>query len=277
MINLGEVARLNRDYNEEKRKIARKNFYKKKRKRKQIIKRFLKFAFLLISFMAIIISLVFLINKFWIVDRIIIEGENPYSEAEILDKGDIKKGESWLFFDTKGKEKLIYKTFNYVDEVKVSRKLPNDIKISIKAGEKDLYLEKDDKFYVASKRDKLIEIIDELPIETYGVSGVEFKISDEGRIIYDNESNIRKNNAKKIKDIIREKGLNNIKNINLSDEKYIYVNYDDRIKVNLGDAKDLEYKIETTKEIILNKIGNEDKGELDISNLMTENRSYFKK
>jgi hypothetical protein len=53
------------------------------------------------------------------------------------------------------------------------------------------------------------------------------------------------------------------------------INYDNRLKIEIGADEDLNYKVITAKEIIMNKIGSSEKGTLDLKNLKKENRSYF--
>ncbi|MBP3320559.1 MAG: hypothetical protein J6K87_02835, partial [Clostridia bacterium] len=71
------------------------------------------------------------------------------------------------------------------------------------------------------------------------------------------------------------KNLNLIKSIDISDKNNIILNYDNRINILFGDYKDIEYKILTISEIILNRINNTETGTLDTRELTETNRSYF--
>ena len=84
-----------------------------------------------------------------------------------------------------------------------------------------------------------------------------------------------KNIIHEISDACESKNLNLIKSIDISDKNNIILNYDNRINILFGDYKDIEYKILTISEIILNRINNTETGTLDTRELTETNRSYF--
>ena len=99
-------------------------------------------------------------------------------------------------------------------------------------------------------------------------------------IIYNVESYSQDNINYFVKSDSMEVYLNNIIDVNYAkkfDSLFVYIHYDEnnRINLNLGIYEGIDYKIKTAAEILNNKIGNNERGTLDLSAVPKENRSCF--
>ncbi len=254
-------------------KIVKRLRKKKSKKIKLLIKRI----FILFSCFSIIAVLFFainlLLNNFFSVHSITIEGNTKYDNSEIINCSEINNGSSLIFVNTYKAEEKIYKSLSYVDGVSVKKELPDKIKIIVDTANPAYSLCVENEYLIVSEKDKLLEKRAELPPEIINIIGAKISVSEIGKIVYENEN--LKGMFTNIANTFKNNGLNNIKEINVSDLENIAINYDNRVKIEIGGSENLDYKILTAKEIIMNKIGPSEKGTLDLKNITKENRSYF--
>ena len=124
-----------------------------------------------------------------------------------------------------------------------------------------------------SQKNKFIETRPEKSDDLINIVGT--NVSVNGSVVnYENKS--VSEILSKLAGSFRANGLS-LKEVDLTDMNNIIVNYDNRIRIEIGSEKDIEYKILTAKEIILKKLNNTDNGTLDVKNVKSENRSYFYK
>lgn len=254
-------------------KIVKLSKRKKSKKTRLLIRRI----FILILCAAVAASLFLgislLLTKVFSVHNITVEGDTIYSHEEITKYSEINRDSSFVFTNTRTAEEKIYNSLPYIDAVKVTKELPDKIKIAVEPAIAQYVLYSNNEYLIISQRDKLLEKCQELPPELIDIIGVKSSVSEMGKIVYENEK--IKNLFTEIANALKDKGLNGIKAIDISDTDNIIVNYDNRLKIEMGTGDDIEYKALTSKEIIMNKIGSTEKGTLNLKNLKKENRYYF--
>ena len=264
----------------EKRIVKRPRMKSRKKvnfKRRQKSKRFVNRIFIVLSFLGVLCGVIYglalLAGSLFRLNEITIEGNTVYSDTEILDVAGFSHGQGLLFLNTSEAEKNLYEKFPYIDEVRVHKQFPSKLQIDISMATRRFSIFKDDVFYVISEKGKLMETLPELPSETIELRGIEFEIDQNRKIVYTDSDS--KEMLVEIEKEVAEVGLNNIRIIDLSNPENMVINYDDRISIIIGSKEDLHYKIVTAKEIISNKINQFEKGELDLSYLTKDNKSYF--
>ncbi len=252
-----------------------KNKTHKKKYKKIIINRLSIIIFVLIILILLIFGFVKLTNKIFSVKNIISESNTKYTSQDIINNSGINIGDNLLFLDTKKARNNIYKNLSYIENIQIKKKFPDKIIINTSISEikYNLISQDNNKYYLISKNSKILETREENIPELVTLTGIKFFVSDLGDIVYE-DSNI-KNIIKKICDLCENKNLNLIKSIDFSDKFNIIINYDDRINILFGDSQDIEYKILTISEIILNRINNSEKGTLDVRELKNTSKSYF--
>lgn len=262
-----------------KEKRSKKILNKRRKKLKRVkamklwIRRFnlIFLCLFVLSFFCFVIY--FVLSKFLIVKNISVKGSNLYSDFEIINSSGIKVNDSILFLNTTQSEKNIFCSLAYAEKIRIKKQIPNKIEISVEDAEPLYLTEIEGQYVTVSKNGKLLEKRSEILPEIVCVISEDIFIDEDKKIGYKNSDT-----EKLIPEIIeafKNKGLNLIKQINLSDKDNITVNYDERISILLGCSDDIDYKVLTAKEIISNKIGVNEKGVLDLKNLKQENRSYF--
>ena len=251
----------------------RQNIKKKKIKNKKIRNRLIIICFVLGILLLIIFGINNVFNNFLGIKDIYCESNTKYTYEEIINSSEVKTGDNLLYLNKNKIKNNIYKKLSYIENVKIKKKFPNKIFIETELTNVKFNIFSENKYYLISKNSKILEEREEPITEYITIIGVNFSISDLGDMIYEDPD--IKNIIHEISDACESKNLNLIKSIDISDKNNIILNYDNRINILFGDYKDIEYKILTVSEIILNRINNTETGTLDTRELTETNRSYF--
>lgn len=214
----------------------------------------------------------FALDSVFKVKSISVLGSTLYDDSEVIDASGIKIGDSIIFKDLKFCEESIYRNLDYVDSAKISRDFFGNVTINLEPAKALFSLTQAEKYYVVSEKDKILDVLEEIPPEVVVAQGIKFEVS-ENRVKYDDE--IKKQLFFKILEQFKEYDLNYVKRINVTDIENLKVIYDDRLTILLGTEEELKYKISTAKEIITGKLSASEKGTLDFRDLNKENRTYF--
>ena len=212
------------------------------------------------------------VNLIFGVKEILVE-ESIYEKDDIISACEIRNGDNLLFIDISSCKKKILSKLPYVESVEISKIMPNKIKIKTEIAYPAYCVFDGESYLYISKNGKFLEKTQEFKESIPKVMISKFSVSKDGCISYENEkvSNI----IKEILDKLEKQNLSRPYEINVTDLSCITINYDGRINIILGDSNDLSYKISTLGEIIKYKIKDNEKGNLDISRLNENNRSYF--
>jgi len=178
-----------------------------------------------------------------------------------------------LFVDVSSCKKKILSKLPYVESVEISKILPNKVKIKTEVAYPAYCIFDGEFYFYISKSGKFLEKTQELKEGIPKVIVSKFSLSENGFICYENEET--SNLIKEIIEKLKEQNLSRSYEIDISNLSGIIIKYDDRINIILGNSSDLSYKISTLGEIIKNKIKDNEKGNLDMSRLNENNRSYF--
>lgn len=257
----------------------RKPIKKKSRKKATLMKRRLIFkrlslvALCLFVVFSVLWGICFLLSKIFSIKNISIQGDSGYSDSEVISASGLDTGSDMLFLNSKDVESKIYMSFPNIDEVKVSKKFPNKLVISLESATPAYYLETENEYLVISSKNKLLMRALDLPEGIVGIVGLEADIKKTGKIEYKNAE--LEHLVEEILNLFKDKGIENINEVDISDLQNITLMYDNRIRINIGNSDDMDYKILTVKEIINDKISKTEKGTLNLKDLKTENRTYF--
>lgn len=209
-------------------------------------------------------------------------GNTKYDEKEIIETTGISKNENIFLARKSSAEKKILNKYPYVEDVKVSFKIPDTITIKITEAV-GTYLIKinDEKYLLVSLKGRILDQTDnikgdyaDLPI----FIGPKIKSEEIGSYI-EYEDNTVVEIIDSITKVFADNGYQGITEIDATDTADISFTYKNRIKVKLGLPEDLDYKIRTAMTIITEKIDiNENssiEGELDVSRCNVTKKSYF--
>ena len=92
------------------------------------------------------------------VKSISVQGSTLYDDSEVIDASGIKIGDSIIFKNVKSCEESIYSNLDYVDSVKISRDFFGNITINLEPAKALFSIAQDEKYYLVSEKDKILEI-----------------------------------------------------------------------------------------------------------------------
>lgn len=255
------------------KKNLRKFRIQKRRKRQLMRRRLGIILAFLVTISACVYGIALVVSNVFCVKEITVEGNTLYGDREILSTIDINLGDNLMFLDTHKSEKKLYENFKYIDDSKICKEFPDKLKIILEMASPKTAVYKDDGFYIISEKNKLLDVVTELPSEVIEIKGIDFEVQDNTKIVYTNQE--QQKIAQQIRNEFSSTGLNSIKSIDLTALDNICINYDGRIDIVLGNSDDIHYKIVTVREIITHKLNQYEKGVLDLRKLPDNNKTYY--
>ena len=208
------------------------------------------------------------------IETIGVEGETRYDKSEIIKLSGVKKGENLFLSKTKSGEDAIEKSLPYIGSAVISKKIPNGIIINVSETYPDAQIESKEGYIVINLEGKVIDIVSN-PVENVcivksaslkdPVIGNKIEFYDEGnKVLFENLLNE-----------VRNCDISNVKVIDLSNPMHIFLDYDNRIKIELGSPDDANYKLRTAAVILRDELQQNDRGKLDVSLSVQNNKTYF--
>lgn len=254
---------------------------KKKRKKRKKSLLWLKFLLAIILFGAAITSLA--LSALFNISHIEVEGNGHYTEEDMLGAANITVGSNG--FRTIGSsvvsvltlrdgrtEKYILNNYPYVKEVKVQFILPNKILISLSEREPVCLVPFMGTYLLMDREGVIVD--NEVPLEKAVlpvVKGFEFQRYELGKklqLLDPEKQEVLSALFEAIDTSDRENSFElagRISHVDVSDLSKIRLLLDSRILVNLGDRKDLNYKVNFSKRIYQMNLKKDDKGVLDFT------------
>ena len=256
---------------EERQERVRK-LKRKRRFRKAIVIT----AFVLIA--CVVLSPVLLFGIFRITD-FAIEGETLYSGEEIIEASGISYGKSIFFADLDEAKVRIEKTLPYTNNVQFARRLPNTVVITLESTDKAYAVEKSEGIYAIVNRDfKVLEITGILPDGVVPVIGAAPEKAEIGMplsfVKEDEQSDATLNLIRNISAAVAESGLKDINLVSVRSRSNIYLIYQERIILRLGDSSDIDKKIVLGQKVISQE-DSIDAEKTGIINLTVPKKAYF--
>ncbi len=225
---------------------------------------------------ALIVCSLLSLTVFFKIDEIYVEGTTRYSAEAIIAESMIQKDDNLILCNTAPGEKKIVEKFPYVEDVDIKKKLFNKIAIVIKEAKPTSIIENNGKYYVLSKKNKIIEINDKKTYDIPIVLGVRLKNEKLCDYAEYNDDNIRKYIDEIMSDIDKY-NIKNIDAIDITSPTNIILYRKNGFKIIIGEPQNLDYKFRTIEELMLNNIPDNDEGVLDVSVVDKEGAQSFYK
>ena len=93
-----------------------------------------------LTFAIAIVAIIFVLSIFLRVEEIYVEGNEHYTDEEIIRAIDIEEGDNLFFFDRFGALSRVFAKLPYVEAVSVERTLPNKVTITVEESKALAYL-----------------------------------------------------------------------------------------------------------------------------------------
>ncbi len=246
-----------RDESFEKRHSRRQ----KKRRRAQLIRRFISFGLLGVILLCIILFFTPILN----IRNVSITGNSKIDTAQIEQSLGMVVGENLLLTRTNKIEDAIL-SFPYAETVTVKRKLiPPSIIIEIVECEPIAYIIHNKTFVIVNVNGKILEVTDQKP-ELMELTGLKLTSSNAGEIISLDDNG----KLKSVLDVLatfRKSGLmDGVTVINFEDMDNLTFNYQNRIDGICGSTSDLSHKLSLFREAITsNRLTENSRGTIDLT------------
>jgi len=268
--NVQKVSDYGDDYVETIFPPAKEPISAKKRKIRRIV------FYVVTVVMALIVCSLLSLTVFFKIDEIYVEGTTKYPAEAIIAESMIKKNDNLILCNTSPGEKKIIEKFPYVEDVDIKKKLFNKIAIVIKEAKPTSIIENNNKYYVLSKKNKIIEINDSKVYDIPIVLGVRLKNENLCDYAEYNDNNIKKYIDEIMADI-KKYNIKNIDAIDITSPTNIILYRKNGFKIIMGEPENLDYKFRTIEELMLNSIPDNDEGILDVSVVDKEGAQSFYK
>lgn len=191
-----------------------------------------------------------------------VEGTAPYTKEEVVVASGIIEGKSLILADIAEAKENIEKVLPYTDNVKITRKLPSSIVIRVESTEKAYAVALSNGTYAMLDADmKVLEYAPEVPEDIAVIKGAVPMKSEVGEVLAfinedtgeDEDTETGDRTLSLILEITKAVADNSIADIDLIDissRSGIYLIYQGRIVLNLGDSTDIPAKLSLGQRVI---------------------------
>lgn len=196
-------------------------------------------------FIIIIIALIFLMSIIFRISVINIYGNQHYTKDEIINAVDIEEGDNLFFFDRFAAVSRVFAKLPYVEEVSVSRHLPNRVDITISESRAMAYLRVGDEEWTMDHKCKILGKVAEGEAETlipiYGIEPGTLLI---GEILTTSSGETDTVSfLAEVLEQIQDRGMTqNVRNLDFSNTNHVEFDYTDKYHIVIGDSYKVDYK-----------------------------------
>lgn len=213
-----------------------------------------------------------------------VEGTSPYSKEEIISASGIREGKSLIFADLDEAAAAIEKTLPYTDNVKLTKKLPDGIVIRFEETYKAFAFQiSGGMFALTNSELKVLELSASVPDGVALITGATPVKTYVGEVLAfvnpseDKDEEIQDKTYELLLEItgsIAQNGTNDINLINVADSNNIYLIYQQRIVLKLGDSSELASKLSLGDRVI-NEENTIDPSQCGTIDLTIAKKAYF--
>ncbi len=241
----------------------------KGRKRRAVI-RFIIIALLGALFVAV--TLFLLLNRYFVVKTLIIDGTEKYSFNE-LSKCALPNDKTLIFTLSESKvENELKAKFPFVESVQLEKKYPSTVYITVNEEKPLFYVEIEGEYYVITDSLKVLlryqsreRMIEDYPALKELKTTKIYKAIAPNRIEFMLEKD-QKYISEALKELSSWKDFDKIKDVDISNKFEINVNFDDRISIKLGNRYDFKEKLHMAS-IIVSSFSDKATGTLNLKDI----------
>ncbi len=270
-----EIDRDNRYFENGTRQKMSKDEIRRERQRRQIKRRKRNTALAIFSFVAVVVLAFgfFIYNNVAIVNSINIEGNSTYSMKKIINNCGVDVGDKLFAVREKRVRELLTSKLPYIKDVSISYKLPDILTITVTPTEDKLMLAQKNKYIRLDKDGKVVAVSKtKMKDGLYKVDGLTYKKHNLGDIYSPTEGDEAKYEMAKTIALEAERVGMLKGTINVKEMDKITFTYDGRIRIYLGDASELQSKMDFAFKTIADAAPDKQTGYID---MRFSERGYF--
>lgn len=263
-----ELNRHSREYEDQLKKGKSHNEISKQRadrKRKKRRIRSIITVFLFFTFVCAFIG-VYTYSKGAPIVNLSVEGKSIYESEEILSAAGIEVGLNMLSLREKTVNEKVTSELPYIHCVEIDRKLPDTLTVTV-TPTTEKYLIVNDKGYICvDEHDKILSLKKKkLKEGMFRIYGFEVQECEAGTAYLPSEANAAKYElVKKIVSLLEAEGVIDRASINVKDMSDVFINFDSRIRIYLGDCDEPEKQIKLACNVIKSSASDGQTGYVDM-------------
>lgn len=222
-------------------------------------KRNLSLYYFLVIVIALIVFAVLSVTVLFNISEIVVSGESPYSREQIITQSGLKIGDNMIRARLSDGAHNIKRTMVYMENVRIRRVFPDKVEIIVEQCRPYANVENNGEWLLISSGGRILEIL-EKPQEnlpkfigynsTINILGDYIESADEGKQEIVGE----------IAEALKAQELDGVREIDITDIYNISLNFEDRIRIELGTSAEIDYKIRFAKTLIKEKVGSTQEG-----------------
>ncbi|MDP4181133.1 MAG: FtsQ-type POTRA domain-containing protein [Bacillota bacterium] len=264
------------------RRIKRDSeFQLKKQKKNKKNKRIIKSIRRVFLFVLVIVSLsMFALSSFFNIKKIVVYGNSKLDSNSVISSTKIQIGSNgfkrvgnkplnFFLFRYGNEEKSILKSFSYAKNAKVTFYMPDTVCIDIQERKPLFYIEHGGAFLLIDEDGVALEEANKPFGKTLFVKGISFKNYVIGQALKAEDNDYTQYVKKLLAEIPKNDESNKLKlmplitQFDLSNPFKIKITLDKRITADVGDLKEIAYRLDFIRNIYFNKLKKNDKGNLE--------------
>lgn len=224
----------------------------------------------------IVLNIVFLSVCFvtlFKVKTVNVTGDTRYSQEEIVSKLGFEMGANIYSFDCDEAGERIIKSLPYLAEVKVERKLPSTVNVTVKEKQASLYLDFAEKSYFLTDDLQVLEVSKTSEAKTEALVKLTVLPENIKRCVVGETLSFSDNRTGDVvcqlyDGLCYEHIENKVREIDATSRFDLYLDYDGTYKVYLGDISECDVKLSFLCGIV-DKLYGGSKGKIDVSEVKT--------
>ncbi len=229
----------------------------------------------LVVIAVIILSIILSLAVLFKIENIQVEGNQSYQNDAIIQHSGIKNYQNIYLCKQKKVNETLCNKFPYIESVELEKQIPNKVIIHVTEAKESASIQSGDDNIIISANNKVLDISKVAKPNIATVNGVQIENAEIGKeaVFQDKD---KANTLKQIQNAILNHNLTDITAIDISDLYDAFFVYKNKLNVKLGQANDIDYKIEFASKVIANSIEVANgKGTLDVSICVSDNKTYF--
>ena len=225
----------------------------------------------LVMFFVVIVASIFVLSVLLRVSDIRVEGNEHYTDEEIITAIDIEEGDNLFFYDRFAAISRVFAKLPYVEQVSVERSLPNKVVITVVECKALAYIELGEEAWTIDHNCKILgKATEEEKDSLIAISGIA-----PGTLMIGEKLLTEDNNEQLVQCVadvlyqLQERGLYySVRRVDFSNPNHIWFYYRDKYTVELGDSGRMEYKFGMLVSV-LGQLKEDDVGVIDLSDGFT--------
>lgn len=239
-----------------------------KKRRKKIIRRI---NYILLSVVMCFVFIAVCMALFLKIEKIEVKGNERYDKEKIIEASGIRVGQNLYAINKKKAHELIQTEYPYINNVVIRRTLPSTLTFTVTEEAPMYYTEICGEYFILSSTLRVLGKTDVMPTTDGEQRLIKIKLADVKSVILGESIEFDKELSfdyisSFIAEITEHKIAEHLTEIDISKKYNIYVEYQDRFRIYMGDNTETEMKL-TFAMLMIDKFEPEQSGEVDVHDI----------